>query len=287
MAERNLSPEFENALLQGILNPLLDKVHRDRDLILEIRRERVDIYCKGHVALSVKPRANGFGYVLSAHKAFLKEPATVTLKEEVKEFVEGPLPFIKQRIAEHKGSREIEFDRLIVRMNNREIGLNTEYFVVDRQIDVSGKHRFDMLGVHWPREKRSHSASVTPALIEVKYSLSGGVESLSDQLRGYYEVVAEKANEIAEQIERTLRKKLHLDLITGGSTAALAKLKNLPVTKDINQFRFVVVLVDCNPNSRLLDVDLDALPFAEQVDVFKLGLGLWKKNLVKDGGRGA
>lgn len=280
-SERKLSTEFENALRQGVLEPLLRKVQHDRDLILEIRRQRIDIYCKGHVALSIKPRSNRVGYSVSADKCFLNMTASIVLKDDAENFVERSLPLIKQRIAEHKGGRELEFDQLIVRMNNREAGLNTEYFVVDRQISVGGKYRFDMLGVHWPRDQRARAVSVSPALIEVKYSLAGGVEGLANQLQSYYDVVDENATWIAEQIENTLRKKLDLGLITAGSEAALNKLKTLPVNKDIAQFRFVIALVDCNPNSRLSDLDLGPLKFANQVEVFKLGLGLWTANSIK------
>lgn len=281
---RLLSTEFLNSLKSGTLAPLLEVVQRDRDLILEIRCDKVDIYCKGQVAVHVEP-GNG-GYVLSADKAFWDgRSASVASAAETERFVADDLPRIKQCIAEHRksprgGGLEIEFEQFLIRANTQEPGLNTEYFAVDRQgVAGSGLDRTDVLGVCWPRAERSQSTALYPALIEVKYGLKGGVEGLSEQLKRYYAIFAEHAADIAAEAEGILRQKIALGLVSGGSEDAIRKLATLPISRAIDDVRFVVALVDYNPNSRLLDLEgLAALPFAKQVEVFQLGFGLWQAN---------
>lgn len=284
---RRLRPPMMNAFKSGPLAPLLEVVHRDRDLILEIRDDKVDIYCKGQVAVHVEPGSHG-AYVLSADKAFWDRASrAVASITETQVFVAEELPHIKQRIAEHRkspsgGGLEIEFEQLLIRANTQEPGLNTEYFAIDRQVLVGdGGERIDVLGVCWPRGDRAGSTVLSPALIEVKYGLKGGVDGLADQLERYYRALAGQTEALAAEAEGILRQKVELGVITGGSEEAIRKLASLPLSRDIRDFRFVVALADYNPNSRLLSLDgLAELPFGNQIEVYRLGFGLWQANRV-------
>jgi hypothetical protein len=284
---RLLSPSMMNAFKSGTLAPLLEVIHRDRDLILDIRDDKADIYCKGQVVVHVEPSSGGT-YVLSADKAFWGRTTRVVASiAETQHFVAEELPHIKQRIAEHRksprgGGLEIEFEQLMIRANTQEPGLNTEYFAIDRQVLVgNGGERIDVLGVCWPRGDRARSTVLSPALIEVKYGLKGGVDGLVGQLERYYRALAERAEAVAVEAEGILRQKVELGLITGGSEDAIRKLASLPMSRDIRDFRFVVALADYNPNSRLLYLDgLAELPFANQIEVYRLGFGLWQANRV-------
>lgn len=281
---RLLSPNFMTSLTSGALAPLLAVVQRDRDLILEIRCDKIDIYCKGQVAVHVEP-ANG-GYVLSVDQAFWdRRSAPIASAAETERFVADDLPRIKQRIAEHRkgprgGGLEIEFEQLLIRANTQEPGLNTEYFAIDRQVVIGdGLDRIDVLAVCWPRDERRQSAVLYPAVIEVKYGLKGGVEGLTEQLKRYYNNISKRAAGIAAEAEGVLRQKIELGLVSGGSEDAIRKLATLPISRNIDDVRFVVALVDYNPNSRRLNLDsLAALPFAKQIEVFQLGFGLWQAN---------
>jgi hypothetical protein len=86
MEPRSLSQGFEQALLSGRLAPLLALVQKDRDLIAEIREDRLDIYCKGNRVVSVSPRRDeSFG--LSGTKKFWPTGRqSVSQKAEVEEF---------------------------------------------------------------------------------------------------------------------------------------------------------------------------------------------------------
>ena len=51
---RHLSEYFLNALKNGTLKPVLDRVHSDKDLDLEFRRKEVTVYYKGLRLFSIK-----------------------------------------------------------------------------------------------------------------------------------------------------------------------------------------------------------------------------------------
>ena len=67
---RGLDDNFLNALENGILMPLLAEVRTDRDLILEIRNNYVDVYCKGQCLANVRQYRSSKRYRIEAHEKF-------------------------------------------------------------------------------------------------------------------------------------------------------------------------------------------------------------------------
>ena len=56
----------------------------------------------------------------------------------------------------------------------------------------------------------------------------------------------------------------------------LEAMKTLTFARKIDQFQFVVILVDYNPKSKLFGRNqLAALPFANQVRIFRSGFAMW------------
>lgn len=277
---RILSPGFEKVLLEGVLQPVLELVQRDRDLIAEIRDNMLDIYCKGQRLISVWPIKDKT-YRFQSHKAFWAcESESFDTRDAVKSFCDGTVPYIKQRIAEHSHiGKEIEVEQLLVRMNNLE-ELNTDYIAVDRQgIAEEGKGRTDVMGVYWPGPRRRTADSLTLALIEVKYGLKGGVEGLDEQVRRYYNDLCATLPEVAWALQKQLRQKARLGLLSGLSEGARAKIQDLPISEKVEDVRIAIALVDYNPRARRLNEEkLRKLPFAHQIDLFHLGFGLWHAN---------
>jgi len=272
-----LSPEMEGDFLHGTLNPLLEVVHRDRDLILEFRDpQEAAIYCKGQ---RLKIKSCGDGYALSADAAFQKNGSQkVQSATDAESFVKEQLPFVKQAIAEHRSrGNEIEHEQLLIRANNMEPNLNTDYFAVDRQALLRvGDDRIDVLGIHWPGSSRRFDEDVALALIEVKYTLGGGVEKIAEQVLRYYKLLEANIGDVADEAQKLLRQKLRLGLITGASEEALKRLATLQVSKVPERAKIVLALVDYSPRSTRLDVEgLGHLK--SQVQIFRLGLGLWDK----------
>src|SRR5258706_10538482 len=93
---RCLSPEMQKAFTQGVLNPLLEAVKQDRDLILEFRSaDEASIYCKGHC---IEIKACGEVYSIHAHEKFLEQgPEKLRSVEDAEKFVGETLPKIKQK----------------------------------------------------------------------------------------------------------------------------------------------------------------------------------------------
>jgi len=195
---------------------------------------------------------------------------------------------------------EIEFEQALIRANNLEANLNTDYFTVDRQALLDeGQDRIDVLGIYWPDHKSDEDVSL--ALIEVKFSLYGGIETLAEQVERYYNALAKNISPpqpdetcpikggIACHAQKLLRQKLRMGLITGGNEKALEKLQRLNVSHDPKRVKIVVAMVDYNlrsPRLRAQIPKLRQLESAKQlkspIEVMHLGYGLWAGNAVKD-----
>jgi hypothetical protein len=81
------------------------------------------------------------------------------------------------------------------------------------------------------------------------------------------------------QLEKQLRQKARLGLLSGLSKGAQQKIQRLAISDRIEDVRAVIALIDYNPRAARLNLErLRALPFANQIDLFHLGLGLWRAN---------
>ena len=81
--------------------------------------------------------------------------------DETDLFVKEMLPFVKQRMAEvRSGGMEIEFQQALIRANNLEAKLNTDYFAVDSQVFLGPRQdHIDVLGIHWPNHGSDEDVS--------------------------------------------------------------------------------------------------------------------------------
>lgn len=273
---RGLSPEFMRDLKEGLLAPLCRAAITDRDLLLEIREDKVNIYFKGNSLVLLERRKEG--YAASLHEKFqrgLQVPRRLSTLADAKSF-EALIPDIKKNmLAKERGGSEIEYEQMLIRANNCESHLNTDYFIIDRQsIPDASRERIDLVGIYWPRP-RQRGATVPLALFELKFSLNSDIQRLHEQLDRYYEVATSDIHNLAEEAKGVLRQKVELGLIEYKSPEAL---KSLKISGDINKVRFVVVLVDFNPASKLFNrgfKKLRNLSFANQIDLFYVGMGLW------------
>ena len=284
MKSHVLDSTMLEAFESGVLNPLLNIVKRDRDLILEFRGHYATIYCKGH---RMDIRQSGKYYEIRADKKFLAEPKKLQSREGAEAFVKDVLPFVKQAIAEHRSVRnEIECEQALIHANNAD-HLNTDYFAIDRQGYLgTDQDRIDVLGIYWP--DHTSDKDVDLALIEVKFALSGKIGEVADQVTGYYNTLERNIDGVAEEAQKLLRQKLRMGLITSASKDALANLEKLRVSRDPKQVKIVLAMVDYNPRSTQLESELTKLGelqaarcLAHPIEVFHLGFGLWAKNARK------
>ena len=279
LATRILSQNFEGALIQGVLKPVLDLLHADRDLNAQIRSDRLDVYCKGNRLVSVSPFGNA--WLLESNEAFWSSKRLIVdTQSEAAEFCNQQVPFIKQKIAMHSAKgKEVEFEQMPIRACNIE-RLSSDYICVDRQgVLGGGAFRTDISGVFWPATQRRQLSKLDPVLVEVKYALGGGVSDIAQQVNDYYNFITPNIESFSVALEAQLHQIARLKLLSGLSSGAQEKIARLPVSRSLHDFRIVVALIDCNPRSALFNLErLRELPFAAQIDLFHLGLSMWQEN---------
>jgi hypothetical protein len=269
------------ALTSGFLSGLIHGVRVDKDLDLEIRDGYFNIYYKGNSLLKLDERAAN-RYRVAVHPKFtdsLMLPEYLVDEATTASFLQG-VPLLKENIIKHgQSSLEVEYEQLVIRANNLEPRTNSEYFVVDRQYAVSSVGRFDLTGFFWNRTGRKQGQQVPLCFMELKFALNSDIRDVHHQLARYSEALKTDTDAIAAEAESILKQKLALSLFDQPDDRIEA-LQTLTFSSDINQYQFVVVLVDYNPYSMLLDLDgLKALPFANQVRIFWGGFAMWQKNL--------
>lgn len=278
LSGRGLSPQFLADLKTGFLKGLLQQVIEDKDLDLHIRERYLNIYFKGNSLLKLS-EAKGGTYRVEVHEKFLGDHSFPAITDETtaSAFV-AAIPGLKASIVRHGASSlEVEYEQLLIRANNLEPRTNSEYFIVDRQY-ADGGDRFDLIGLWWPREGRRRGQEVAPCFLELKYAQNADITKIAQQLHRYYDAVAKRAGDMAQEIENVWKQKLQLGLFNQ-DRERLEAMATLRVSKQLESFQFIVVLIDYNPHSTLFDqaqLDLAALPFASQVRVFRTGFAMWQ-----------
>jgi hypothetical protein len=271
---RALSPRFMKDLASGFLSLLLETVHLDVDLDLQIRQNYLNIYYKGNSLLKLDDCGEG-RYRPFIHRKFTDGLAFQDFVDEhtLQVFLEA-VPMLKVNILyKAHPSIETEYEQLIIRANNYQPHNNSEYFILDRQVVAGEAGRFDLTGFYWSRVGRRRGQVVPLCLMEVKYALNPDIQHIDQQVERYFDSL--DPVRFALQAECILQQKLELGLFKG-SKAQLEAMKTLAFSREIEQFQILLILIDYNPNSKLFDkAKLARLPFAGQVRVFKTGMAMW------------
>ena len=277
---RKISITFLQCLKAGFLSEITEYVRRDHDLNLEIRESYINIYYKGNSLLKLTEGGSLLHYKAEIHKKFLEgmEISLDFTESTVPQFAKN-IPLIKENISKYgRRSLELEYEQMIIRANNFERRNNTEYFIVDRQYTVR-EGRFDLTGFYWARDGRRRNQEVSVCLMELKFALNTDIREVHDQMARYYESIKDKASNIADEMESVFKQKLVLKLFDQPADR-LNAMKTLTFSKDIKKFQFILIFVDYNLNSSLLNLDrIQKLPFADQIKVFHTGFGMWHNNV--------
>ncbi len=277
---RKLSDNFFHCLKSGFLSGITEAVKQDPDLNLEIREGYINAYYKGNSLLKLT-ETKSHQYKAEIHEKFLRGiNLSLDFNEiNIDQFIKH-IPFLKQNIVKYgKRSLETEYEQMIIRANNFEKRNNSEYFIVDRQY-ANKDGRFDLTGIFWD-VKRGHKKNqeVPICLMEIKFALNTDIRKVHNQLARYYKSIKLHAAEIADEMQIVFRQKIELGLYQQ-PPERLEALKTLSFSKYIDQFQFILVLVDYNPNSTMLDLQsLSSLPFANQVKVLFNGFAMWQENV--------
>lgn len=279
---RGLTSTYLNCLQSGFLSPIIECVRTDPDLNLEIRENYVNVYFKGLALLKLSQTRSPMRYRAESHEKFLKGlelPLDFT-EETVHQFV-SKIPLMKENMARvGKRSLELEYEQMIIRANNFEPRNNTEYFIVDRQYSVK-IGRFDLTGFYWSRKNRAKYQEVPICLMETKFALNNDIQTIDEQLARYYSWIQKNAAEFAKEVEFIFKQKLALHLYRQRIDRLLA-METLTFSKELKNFQFILMFVDYNKNSSLLQKSMENiknLHFADQIKVFYSGFGMWQHNV--------
>ena len=267
---RGLNADFMEDLKSGMLRRLLDRVHLDRTLCLELRDDYLNIYYRGGNLLRLGRRGDAYaaafdvkyakGAPLQVPPTALREPDHVTAWLDA-------MPHLKLAMDLYMGhhpKEEREIQQIIARDNNiGSVSRATDYYVCD--IEYANAHgRFDIVGVHWPSTGTDRKQSVARRLVvgEVKQgdnALSGkaGLHAHVRDVDGFLSDPARLAG-LKEEMVAVFNQKRALDLINCG--------------RDLESFSdepplFLLILANHDPDKTKLREELATLPSAEHCEI--------------------
>lgn len=270
----------------GKYGELVKRVRRDKDLDLEFRGNYINIYYQGHSIQ--KLTQNG---IIEIDKAFT-ENGLHKLPEKIPDVDSyiNLLPCLKDNISCHskeneegkrisKNNRELEFEQLLIRANNRESRNNSEYIIIDRQYVVRSGNKtdkWDLIALRYPSNKRPPKGYLS--IIEVKYGSNLVISDIVKQVERYGQYYMKYKNDICTDMEKVFKQKLELDLITRTSER-LDWLKGLSLVEDIESTEIILYLIDCNP-TKVRELENAEKPnFQGKTHIASGGLALWQTTL--------
>jgi len=277
---RKISNQFMQDLEHGYLNSIIEVAINDPDINFEIRSGYINLYYKGHSILNLRELVSN-KYSINIHSKISLDahiPDFLSSEQDVNSFIKH-IPLLKENIVSlQTSSLEMEYEQMIIRVNNSEQKIASEYFILDRQYAIK-RNRFDLMGFYWPHQGRRKNQTVSMCLMEVKYGLNVDIKQVHTQLSKYYEAVKANAAAIAAEGESILKQKLSLGFFKQPQNR-LDAMKTLHISPRIEDFQFVIFLIDFNPYSSLLkENEIWNLHFANQIRLYKGGLAMWEQNL--------
>jgi hypothetical protein len=168
---------------------------------------------------------------------------------------------------------------MLIRGNNYENAVNSEYFILDRQFMEPGNKeagRPDMLGFFWSRAARSRNREVPLVVFELKYGLNSDIGTIDQQVNHYFAWLERYGKKSAADLEKILHQKLDLGLFAAQGKPRVDAMRELKINSDPGCAEIAIVLADYNPHSGKLKLEkLRALPFRDQIRIMHVGFGLW------------
>ena len=280
---RALSPGFLHDLNpeeEGKYGELVKRVRRDKDLDLQFRGHYINVYYQGHSILRLKKSGS-----MEIHRAFTVE-GQHELPERIPDletYIEL-LPMLKDNVSCHlkedergkrisKNSRELEFEQLLIRANNREITCNSDYILLDRQYRIPGGGKMDLVALRYSAGGKPRGAL---SIIEVKYAQNRDIRDIKPQVEAYGNHLLDHLKDMSEEMRTVLRQKLALKLISR-STERLKWLNRdtFAIDEDVQSTEILVYLIDYSPKSGLID-RATRPSFPGSVRYSYGGLALWQ-----------
>lgn len=278
MKDRQISQEMLEALQSGVLHPLLELVHHDQTLDMELRGNFINIYYRGGSLFTITEikeendssftiyfnstgNKNDKGYCNSSlYKAKGRSPLPdhPSLEKAVQN-----IPLYKQAMdwyfSENPNlEREIQQEIVTENNNHSNISYGTDYYIVDIEYaDTENNSRFDMVAIKWPSTSngRQNGKEATLALIELKYGdgAIGGESGVEKHLKDSdaFLNASKKFSDFCDDMAQVFKQKCKLGLING------IKNNRPNITKDNPEIIFI--FANHKPASNILKIEVQKL----------------------------
>lgn len=280
---RAISKDFLDDLLTGELKPLLDMVHIDDTLDLELRGKCINIYYRGGSLFRITEKVSRtyeifFDLNYCKTEAWGKTGITVICNPTIEQAVKD-IPYYKQAMDIYLGKShkyEREFQQVLVRENNCHgiISRSTDYYIIDIEYADSNenrKSRFDIVALKWESKSsaRRNPEKCSIALMELKYgdgalnNESGIKEHLND-LKSFMSIEKEKLDDFKKDIETVFKQKCQLGLVDG------LQEKQYEVSINFENPEVIFLFADHDPDSSVLVKELTDINYNDYKDVFDI-----------------
>jgi len=276
------------------LGKLLQYIHSDNTLDLEIRENYFNIYYRGGNALRVKEKStHQFEYFFDDN--YLKFTSFIT-KDVVDSFKASGdwnnyFAFVKQAMDFYFTKcckEEREFQQLIVRENNYStIANSTDYFIIDIEYDNHKNVRFDLVALEWQSDAsiRKLFGGYKPRLVvmELKYgdgALKGcaGIGKHVEDFKSFCSFPQE-IKEFKEEMFGVYKQKRELGLFP--CLSGNGNLKD--ITSIAAEVKMLFLIANHDPASRILAKEFECINDENLGFVTSnfMGYGLFKENVFK------
>jgi len=294
---RKLDNDFIKDLKKGLLKEVLELVHRDQTLCLEIRDNYINVYYRGGNILRIDKVGSKYTYAFNpkyfVHDRFLMSSKPVLpTSGPVSAYLEL-IPLLKQEMDRWFGENpklEREVQQMILRDNNTDrLANDTDYYISDIEYSNSENgSRFDIVALKWPSTSVSRKDRTKPSLslIELKYgddslTKDAGIVKHFEDIEKFVNSI--KFSEFLDEVEIQFNQLIELGLI-------FKQDKPISIDRKIHP-EFILVLANHKAASTILNRELKnaMVKFSnieQNIDVLIaqasfMGYGLYTKKIVK------
>lgn len=259
---RTVSTDFIEDLKNttGILYPIYERIRKDDNLMIAIRRNYINVYYRGGNILKLTEQSKNsyqaffdIRYITTGQTIYL--PSTINKQEDARNWVDSfqTLKLTMDYYFSANCKPEREFQQLVARENNDStISNESEYFITDIEFaDTELGARFDMLAIRWLASQRKNGCNCRPALIEMKYGDGAlcGNAGLLKHLKNIDEFIAsDRYSKLLLTMESQFNQLDQLNFLKFNPCANQTKVK-----LDVNvKPEVIFILANHNPRSSVL-----------------------------------
>ena len=259
---RAIRTEFLNEFIQGKLSILLDAVHNDTTLNMELREDKVEVYYRGRLLFTVMDKSMDLICSDSCWERYKGKLDLVTEPSSIQTFIDNIALYktpIDYYLSNVKEELEEQCKQQLV-LENNVFGKNTtkssDYFILDTEYKFADGEtldaRFDAIALRWKSTtaSRKKTEGIGISFLELKYFDSAktgkaGIKKHIDDYLGF--IKRDEYHDMCRDMEEVFVQKCKLGLIPAYNQAD--KCEKIGINDDISDLVFVFANSDpdgCN-----------------------------------------